>query len=164
MRVLSVRKSGLLLAQLPGMVSFRFKILVGSLLGLLVLMLGTALLVRSREAHPLAEPRAVSSPESAVPVMPEPAPRPSRSKGQSDWAFFFRAGDTLSRMADGVPLGVVARLERSHAFPDGTVGPAYIIRSVEQQEVAFDADELERSARIEAIRELARPPIGTRPK
>jgi hypothetical protein len=78
--------------------------------------------------------------------------------------FFFRAGDTLSRMADGVALGVVVRLERSHSFPDGSVGPAYIVRSAEQQEAAFDADELERSARIEAIRETARPPIGTRPR
>jgi hypothetical protein len=66
-------------------------------------------------------------------------------------------------MADGVALGIVVRLERSHSFPDGSVGPAYIVRSAEQ-EAAFDADELERSARIEAIRETARPPIGTRPR
>jgi len=78
--------------------------------------------------------------------------------------FFFRAGDTLSRMADGFALGTVVRLERSHSFPDGSVGPAYIVRSAEQQDAAFDADELERSARIEAIRETARPPIGTRPR
>ena len=67
-------------------------------------------------------------------------------------------------MADGVPLGVVTRLERSHSFPDGSVGPAYVVRSAEQHETVFDADELERSARIEAIREIARPPIGAHPR
>ena len=145
------------------MVSSRPKILIGSLLGLLVL-LAAALLVRpAREARPVAESPVVAAPEpaadSAVPAL---APRPSRSKGQSDWMFFFRAGDTLSRMADGVPLGVVTRLERSHAFPDGSVGPAYVVRSPGQHESVYDADDLERSARIEAIRETARPPIGTR--
>jgi hypothetical protein len=67
-------------------------------------------------------------------------------------------------MADGVPLGVVIRLERSHSFPDGSVGPAYVVRSAAQQEAVFDADELERSARIETIREIARPPVGNRPQ
>ena len=148
------------------MVSLRSKILGGTLLGLLVLTLAVALLVRSaREVRPVAETPVVATPEPApAAAAPEPAPRPSRSKGQSDWMFFFRAGDTLSRMADGVALGTVVRLERSHSFPDGSVGPAYIVRSAEQQDTAFDADELERSARIEAIRETARPPIGTRPR
>ncbi|HKA62298.1 MAG TPA: hypothetical protein VKH83_07720 [Methylomirabilota bacterium] len=148
------------------MTSFRLKVLVGSLLGLLLVTLATALLIRSgREARPVPEIPVVAAPEPApAAAVPDPAPRPSRSKGQSDWTFFFRAGDTLSRMADGVPLGVVTRLERSHSFPDGSVGPAYVVRSVEQQEVVFDADELERSARIETIREIARPPIGTRSK
>ena len=148
------------------MASLRSKILGGTLLGLLVLTLAVALLVRSaREVRPAAEAPGVAAPEPApAAAVPEPAPRPSRSKGQSDWMFFFRAGDTLSRMADGVALGIVVRLERSHSFPDGSVGPAYIVRSTEQQEAAFDADELERSARIEAIRETARPPVGTRPR
>jgi hypothetical protein len=148
------------------MASLRSKILGGTLLGLLVLTLAVALLVRStREVRPVAEIPVVAAPGPApAAAVPEPAPRRSRSKGQSDWMFFFRAGDTLSRMADGVALGVVVRLERSHSFPDGSVGPAYIVRSAEQQEAAFDADELERSARIEAIRETARPPIGTRPR
>jgi hypothetical protein len=91
-------------------------------------------------------------------------PSPSRSKGESDWAFFFRAGDTLSRMSDGSALGVVVRLERTHAFPDGSAGPAYVVRSPDQRETIFDADELERSARIEAIREVGRPALGTRPR
>ncbi|HEX7213971.1 MAG TPA: hypothetical protein VF578_07155 [Methylomirabilota bacterium] len=148
------------------MASLRSKVLGGTLLGLLVLTLAVALLVRSaRESRPVAETPVVAAPEPApAAVVPEPRPRPSRSKGQTDWMFFFRAGDTLSRMADGVALGIVVRLERSHSFPDGSVGPAYIVRSTEQQEAAFDADELERGARIEAIRETARPPIGTRPR
>jgi hypothetical protein len=148
------------------MASLRSKILGGTLLGLLVLTLAVALLVRSaREVPPVAETPVVAAPEPGpAAAVPEPAPRPSRSKGQSDWTFFFRAGDTLSRMADGVALGTVVRLERSHSFPDGSVGPAYIVRSAEQQDAAFDADQLERSARIEAIRETARPPIGTRPR
>jgi hypothetical protein len=147
------------------MASLRSKILGGTLLGLLVLTLAVVILVRSaREVPPVAETPVVAAPEPApAAAVPEPAPRPSRSKGQSNWMFFFRAGDTLSRMADGVALGTVVRLERSHSFPDGSVGPAYIVRSAEQQDAAFDADELERSARIEAIRETARPPIGTRP-
>ena len=147
------------------MPSLRLKVLVGFLVAL-VLILATALLLRPiREVRPVAETPVVAAPEPAsAPIVPDSAPRPSRSKGQGDWTFFFRPGDTLSRMADGVPLGVVTRLERSHSFPDGSVGPAYVVRSVEQQEVVFDADELERSARIETIREIARPPIGTRPK
>ncbi|HMH76211.1 MAG TPA: hypothetical protein VK547_06265, partial [Candidatus Udaeobacter sp.] len=78
------------------------------------------------------------------------------------WTFFFRPGDTLSRMTDGSPLGVVARLERRYTFPDGSTGPAYVVRSADKQESAFDADELERRARIETIRDVriapARPP------
>lgn len=147
------------------MSSLRLKVLVGSLLAL-VLILATALLLRPiREVRPVAETPVVAAPEPAsAPIVPDSAPRRSGSKGQGDWTFFFRPGDTLSRMADGVPLGVVTRLERSHSFPDGSVGPAYVVRSLEQQEAVFDADELERSARIEAIRETARPPIGTRPR
>jgi hypothetical protein len=148
------------------MASFRLKILIGSLLGLLVLLVATALLGRSgHEIPPAVQTPVAAAPEAAPAVaVPEPTARPSRSKGQSDWTFFFRAGDTLSRMTDGVALGTVARLERSHSFPDGSVGPAYVVRSAEQQEAVFDADELERSARIEAIREIARPPIGVRPR
>jgi hypothetical protein len=96
---------------------------------------------------------------SEAPSVPEPpAPIVSRSRGQTEWAFFFRPGDTLSRMGDGTPLGVVARLERQHTFPDGSVGPAYVIRSADKQEGAFDADELERRARIEDIRDVRVPP------
>ena len=142
------------------MPSLRFQLLGGVLLGLLVVVLAlTMLLGRSeRVAAPRSEPRAAAAPEPAA--VPAPAPeRVSRSKGQSDWTFFFRVGDTLSRMSDGGVLGVVVRLERAHGFPDGA-GPAYVVRSQDQRETVFDADQLERSARIEAVREVARPPIA----
>ena len=132
------------------MPSLRVQLLGGTLLGLLVVVVALpALLGRSeRGAAPRPEPQAAAAPE-----------RVSRSKGQSDWTFFFRVGDTLSRMSDGGVLGVVVRLERAHSFPDGA-GPAYVVRSQDQRETVFDADQLERSARAEAVREIARPPIA----
>jgi hypothetical protein len=143
------------------MASFRFKMVGGVLIGLLVLVAALALLGRPHETpRPAAESRAPDGTEVvAGPAgdAPAAAGRVSRSKGQSDWAFFFRAGDTLSRMTDGAVLGVVVRLERAHSFPDGSAGPAYVVRSADQREAVFDADELERSARIEAIRDLGRP-------
>lgn len=141
---------------------FHVKVLVGALLGLLLAIAAVALVARLREAAPPpAAPGPTAAPEPATPA---PAPRPSRSKGQSDWVFFFRVGDTLSRMAGGVPLGVVVRLERARSFPDGSTGPAYVVRSDDQRETVFDADELERSARIEAMREVGRLPIGKSPR
>jgi hypothetical protein len=149
------------------MPSLRFKLLGGILIGLLVVVVAlTMLLGRSyRIAAPPPEPRAAAAPEPAAPraeTPPASSPeRPSRSKGQSDdWTFFFRVGDTLTRMSDGTALGVVVRLERTHPFPDGA-GPAYVVRSPDQREAVFDADALERSARIDAIREIARPPLAT---
>ena len=149
------------------MPSLRFKLLGGIIIGLLAVIVSlTMLLGRSHHvAAPRPEPgpagAAIDSAAPQIDASPAAAPaRPSRSRGQSDWTFFFRVGDTLSRMSDGAALGVVVRLERTHAFPDGT-GPAYVIRSQDQREVVFDADDLERSARIEAIREIARPPLGT---
>ena len=153
------------------MPSLRFQVLGGVLLGLLAVIIGfTLLLGRPHQSPaPPSEPRDAAT---AVPAPVEPAPTTgstgappaaslSRSRGQSDWAFFFRVGDTLSRMSDGAALGVIVRLERSHVFSDGT-GPAYIVRSADQRETAFDADQLERSARVDTIRELARPPIAPR--
>jgi hypothetical protein len=141
--------------------AFRLKLLGGALLGLLVAITAVTLVSGRREApRPVDEsrPAEVVSAPAAPPVTESPAPVPSRSRGQAEWTFFFRPGDTLSRMTDGSPLGVVARLERQHKFPDGSSGPAYVIRSADQQENAFDADELERRARIEAIRDVRIPP------
>jgi hypothetical protein len=141
--------------------AFRLKLLGGALLGLLVAVTAVTLVSGRREApRPVAEsrPAEVVSAPVAPPVTESPAPVASRSRGQAEWTFFFRPGDTLSRMVDGSPLGVVARLERQHKFPDGSTGPAYVIRSADQQENAFDADELERRARIEAIRDVRIPP------
>jgi hypothetical protein len=139
----------------------RLKVLGGALLGLLIAITVLTLASGRREApQPVAESRpaeTVSAP-AAPPATESPAPVVSRSRGQAEWTFFFRPGDTLSRMADGSSLGVVARLERQHKFPDGSTGPAYVIRSADQQESTFDADELERRARIEAIRDVRTPP------
>ncbi len=143
------------------MASLRFQLLGGVVIGILVVVVElTVLLGRSaRVATPRSAPQAAVAPEPAAPA-PAPSPeRISRSKGQSDWTFFFRAGDSLSRMSDGVALGVVVRLERAHGFPDG-VGPAYVVRSPDQRETIFDADQLERGARVDAVREVARPPIA----
>jgi hypothetical protein len=140
---------------------FRLKVLGGALLGLLVAVTAVTLVSGRREApRPVAEssPAEVVSAPAAPPATEAPAPVASRSRGQAEWTFFFRPGDTLSRMADGSPLGVVTRLEKQHRFPDGSTGPAYVIRSADQQESAFDADELERRARIEAIRDIRIPP------
>ena len=142
--------------------AFRLKVLGGALLGLLIATTILTLLSGRRDTPPpVAEsrPAEVTAPV-APPAVEAPAPArvASRSRGQSEWAFFFRPGDTLSRMTDGSPLGVVTRLERRHTFPDGSTGPAYMVRSADQQESAFDADELERRARIEAIRDIRIPP------
>lgn len=147
---------------------FRFKMLGAALLGLLVLVAVFTLLGRPRETPTPSAGSRSAAPSEVAPLAapapaPAPAPRVSRSKGQTEWAFFFRPGDTLSRMSDGGALGVVVRLERSHAFTDGSAGPAYVVQSTDRRETVFDADELERSARIEAIREVGRLPTGARP-
>ena len=153
----------------------RFQVLGSVLLGLLVVIVGFSLLLgrthqspappsESRAAATAAPEPAASAPATTAagaPTGAPPAATPSRSRGQSEWAFFFRVGDTLSRMSDGAALGVIVRLERAHAFPDGT-GPAYVVRSPDQRETIFDADQLERSARVDTIREIARPPIPPR--
>jgi hypothetical protein len=52
-------------------------------------------------------------------------------------------------MADDAEVGLVIRLEKVHAFPDGTTGPAYLLQVPEGGQRFLDADELERSARIQ---------------
>jgi len=138
---------------------FRLKVLGGALLGLL--LVGTTILTllsgRRDTPSPVAESQPAEVTASVAPPAtesPAPATVASRSRGQIEWAFFFRPGDTLTHMTDGSALGVVARLEPRHTFPDGSTGPAYMVRSADRQESAFDADELERRARIEAIRDI----------
>jgi hypothetical protein len=100
-----------------------------------------------------ATPPSVIGPAPAVqaapaPVAPPPA-QPSRSRGRTDWMFFFKPGDQLVGMGNGPALGTVLRGEKGHTFPDGTTGPAYLLQAPDGGQRFVDADELERSARIE---------------
>ena len=52
-------------------------------------------------------------------------------------------------MGDDAEVGLVLRLEKVHTFPDGTTGPAYLLQVPEGGQRFMDADELERSARIQ---------------
>jgi hypothetical protein len=102
--------------------------------------------VREPEPAPAPSVAPVAPPApSATP--PGPAVR-SRSRGRTDWVFFFKPGDWLTRMADDGLLGVVVRVEKTHAFGDGSSGPAYVVQSMEGEERVVDADELERTARL----------------
>jgi hypothetical protein len=87
-------------------------------------------------------------PREAAPAAP-PAPTQSRSRGRTDWIFFFKPGDRLTRMGDDAEVGLVIRTEKTHAFPDGTTGPAYLVQVPEGGQRYLDADELERGARIQ---------------
>ena len=95
--------------------------------------------------HDSPEPAAVV--ETSEPIVPRPV-APSRSRGRDDWLFFFNPGDWLVRMSDDALLGVVVGLEKTHGFADGTRGPAYVVESMEGEQRALDADELERTARL----------------
>ena len=96
---------------------------------------------------PSVAPAAPPAPSAPATMPPAPAVR-SRSRGRTDWVFFFKPGDWLTRMADDGLLGVVIRVEKTHAFPDGSSGPAYVVESMEGEARVVDADELERSARL----------------
>ena len=91
-----------------------------------------------------APPQAAAEPTRSLPEVS----RPSRSRGKSDWLFFFKPGDWLARMADDALLGVVIRVEKTYTFDDGSRGPAYVVQSMEGAERVVDADELERTARL----------------
>jgi hypothetical protein len=96
-------------------------------------------------------PPAESLPTPAVAPPPPAASAtnaPSRSRGRTEWLFFFKPGDWLTRMADDGLLGVVVRVEKTHAFADGSTGPAYVVQSMDGEERVLDADELERTARL----------------
>ena len=99
-----------------------------------------------------AQPELAPTPPVTPPPPPAagaPAPNaPSRSRGRTEWLFFFKPGDWLTRMADDGLLGVVVRVEKTHTFADGSTGPAYVVQSMEGEERVLDADELERTARL----------------
>jgi len=121
----------------------------------LVLALTVAAVAAVYLSEPVDAPPLPRRPEAAAPapeVTEAPASpgavAPSRSRGHSDWLFFFRPGDWLTRMTDGALLGVVVRVEKSHTFADGSQGPAYTVQSMEGEERIVDADELERTARL----------------
>jgi hypothetical protein len=88
-------------------------------------------------------------PPREAPAVTPPASAASRSRGRTDWLFFFKPGDQLARMADDAPLGLVIRIERRHTFPDGTTGPAYLVQIPEGGQRFMDADEVERGARLQ---------------
>ena len=92
-------------------------------------------------------PAVVAAPVTVVPD--PPTPEPSRSRGRREWPFFFKPGDRLARMGDAKPLGYIITMVKDHKFGDGTVGPAYMLWTPAGNEEAFDADELERTAKME---------------
>jgi len=111
-------------------------------------------LLRPAAAPPPIERRSEPSPPAVEPPReaagPPSAREPSRSRGRGDWLFFFKTGDRLARMSDDAPAGMVLRTAKSHAFGDGTTGPAYLLQLPDGGGQRFvDADELERSARLQ---------------
>jgi hypothetical protein len=95
---------------------------------------------------------AVSAPSPPAPVSPAVTsrPEPSRSRGRTDWLFFFKPGDQLVSMTDEAPIGMVIRVVPQHAFVDGTMGPAYVLQLPDGAgQRLVDADELERGGRLQ---------------
>jgi hypothetical protein len=98
---------------------------------------------------PAAPAPAPTPAPASEPASPPAAPEPSRSRGRTDWLFFFKTGDQLVRMSDDAPIGMVLRTVPRHTFPDGTGGPAYLVQSPDGAGQRFvDADELERGGRL----------------
>jgi hypothetical protein len=94
-------------------------------------------------------PSPVSTPEPPAGPAAISQPEPSRSRGRADWLFFFKPGDQLVRMGDDAAMGMVIRTVPRHAFPDGTVGPAYVLQLPDGGgQRIVDADELERGGRL----------------
>jgi hypothetical protein len=124
-------------------------------IGILVTVLIVRVSARRAEQAPAAEttpPAVVETPAVTTPVVvtPEPpTPEPSRSRGRRDWPFFFKPGDRLARMGDAKPLGYIISMVKDHTFSDGTVGPAYMLWTPAGKEEAFDADELERTSKLD---------------
>ena len=135
----------------------RLVVVVAALaIGVLVVLIVVRVSGRRAERAPAAEmspPAVVETPATvatpAVVLFEPPTPEPSRSRGRRDWPFFFKPGDRLARMGDAKPLGYIISMVKEHKFGDGTVGPAYMLWTPAGNEEAFDADELERSAKME---------------
>jgi hypothetical protein len=131
--------------------------LAASLVG--AALAGAALSAALLLLKPSAPPPAVERRHETPPPAPEPpatggtppvSPAPSRSRGRTDWLFFFKTGDRLVQMSDEAPIGMVLRTVPQHTFPDGTVGPAYLVQVPDGGGQRFvDADELERGGRLQ---------------
>jgi hypothetical protein len=110
------------------------------------------LLFKPAPPPPVEHRPAPPAPATAPPAVLAPPAEPtlSRSRGRTDWLFFFKPGDQLVRMGDETPVGMVLRTVPQHAFPDGTVGPAYLVQVPGGGDQRFiDADQLERGSRLQ---------------
>jgi hypothetical protein len=127
-------------------------LIIGTLIAVMIVRVSArrAERVPAAETAPPAVVETTTAEATPVVVVPEPPkPEPSRSRGRRDWPFFFKPGDRLARMGDAKPLGQITSLVKDHKFSDGTVGPAYMLWTPAGREEAFDADELERTSKME---------------
>lgn len=130
------------------------RVAMGVIAGMLAGAAVTAGIFLLRPPAPVTPAPAVVAPVAPAPASepsrPAAEPEASRSRGRTDWLFFFKTGDRLVRMSDEAPVGMVLRTEKVHAFADGTAGPAYLVQLPDGSGQRFvDADELERGARLE---------------
>jgi hypothetical protein len=121
--------------------------MVGAAITALVFIARPPRIVLVPAEAPVAAPPAPAPPAPASP--PAAQPEASRSRGRTDWLFFFKPGDRLVRMSDDAPAGMVIRTEKVHAFADATAGPAYLVQLPDGGQRFIDADELERGTRLE---------------
>jgi hypothetical protein len=121
---------------------------VGAAASAAVFLLGRAAPVVERAPAPAA--RSVERPPATEAIQAAPArPGASRSRGRTDWIFFFTPGDRLVHMRDDTALGTIVRTVPRHEFADGTAGPAYVLQLPDGAGLQFvDADELERGGRL----------------
>jgi hypothetical protein len=134
------------------MTARRGRRLLAGVVGLVVVTaaaLIAAVVLRAPVDAPPLERRPAPPAETTIAPAPPSRPAKLRSRGRTDWFFFFKAGDRLARMGEGTPVGEVVRTEAAHAFPDGTSGPAYVLRTPAGEERVLDADELEGSAKLQ---------------
>jgi hypothetical protein len=135
-------------ARWPMVVAMLAAALAGSAVTTAFFLLRPAALPPPIELRPKPSSPAAEPPRDAA--APPSGREPSRSRGRGDWLFFFKTGDRLVRMSDDAPAGLVLRTEKSHAFGDGTTGPAYLLQLPDGGGQRFvDADELERTARLQ---------------